>query len=223
MDFGTQSHASYIPKKPLAAATPSGYSRRHLPLGSLVTILIFIASVGLAGGLYVYQIYLERDLEAKKISLEQARAAFDPALILELRRLDKRIEHSKRLLSRHSAMSSFFDLLGSATLKNVQFTSMLFSQDGADQMKVVLNGAALTYASVALQSDAFNVAKGIRNPIFSGLNLNEKGNVSFVVEAGLDPEAFRYSAIVTPSPDTSETEESPVDAFAPESSEGPQE
>lgn len=203
MDFGTQPHASFIPKQPLASPTPSGYTRRNVSIVTLIAAIVFIGAVALAGGVFLYKQYLTQSLDNKKVSLERARAAFEPALIQELHRLDQRIEHSKDLLANHTAFSSFFDLLSSATLQNVQFKSLNLLTGPDGKVSIQMNGLARSYASVALQSDAFNKAKGVREPIFSALNLDSTGNVTFTINAVLDPALFKYASLVAGSNNSS--------------------
>lgn len=193
MDFASQSHTSYIPKSPLANSTPPGYAKRSVPILTVIAFLVFIAAVSLAGGVFVYKNYLAKSLEDKKATLERTRSAFDPALIQELRRLDLRIEHSKKLLATHTAMSNLFDLLGRATLQNVQYKSFSLSVVDDNTINLKLAGLAHAYAPVALQSDSFNKTKGIKNPVFSELSLDNLGNVTFSITANLDPDTFRYS------------------------------
>lgn len=193
MDFSTQSHTSFIPKAPLAETTPSSYKKRRMSLFTLLALVIFIVSIFLSGGVFIYKIYLERSLEDKKVSLERARAAFEPSLIEELKRLNKRIEHSKSLLGRHNAFSSLFDTLEESTLQNVQFKSFNLTSAPDGKSEVTLTGLGRNYTSVALQSDVFSKTKGIKEPLFSQLNLDASGGVAFTVSATLDPDAFRYS------------------------------
>jgi len=194
MDFATQPHTSFIPKAPLASTTPSGYQRRGVSIFSLISIIIFITAIALSAGVFLYKQYQVQNLADKKASLERARAAFEPALIQELGRLDKRIEHAKGLLSRHAALSLFFKTLGESTLQNVQFKSLSISADVDGKTEVHLNGIARSYASVALQSDAFGKTKGLKSPMFSALNLDQSGNVAFSVSAFLDSSVFSYES-----------------------------
>lgn len=198
MDIGTQPSVSFIPKAPLASATPSGYRRSTVSITTLVAVILFIASVALAASAFIYEKYLSSSLIQKQANLEKARAAFDPALIEEIRRLDRRIEHSKEILSRHAAFSSLFDTLGRSTLQNVQFKSFdLTTAPGGGSVKVSLKGLGRSYASVALQSDAFNKTVGIKDPIFSELNLDQSGKVLFSVTANLDSSAFKYGNLLS--------------------------
>lgn len=195
MDFGTQTqqNASFIPKNPLVSNTPSGYKKRTISIVTLISIIVFIFSVALGAGAFVYEKYLKSTLIQKQADLEKARASFDPILIQEIRRLDKRIEHSKEILSRHAAFSAFFETLELSTLQNIQFKSFnLSAVSGDESVKIDLKGVARNYASVALQSDSFNKTVGIKNPVFLDLNLDQSGRVTFSITSFLDSGAFKY-------------------------------
>lgn len=194
MDFGTQTQqgTSFIPKNPLVSDTPSAYRRKSVSILTLVSLIVFIFSTTLGAGVFLYEKYLNSSLAKKQDDLEKARASFDPIVINEIRRVNNRIEHSKEILSRHAAFSAFFDTLERSTLQNVQFKSFDLSVSQDSGIKISLKGIARNYASVALQSDSFNNTTGIKDPIFSDLNLDQSGRVSFSVAAYLDPNAFKY-------------------------------
>ncbi len=207
MDIGTQPSVSFIPKAPLASATPSGYRRATVGIMTLVAAILFITSVALAAGAFVYEKYLKSSLVQKQADLEKARGAFDPALIEEIRRLDTRIEHSKEILSRHVAFSSLFDILSRSTLQNIQFKSFsLITDPNGSNSQISLKGFGRSYASVALQADAFNKVPGFKDPIFSELNLDQSGKVSFSFKASIDSKNFKYESSIYDS-ETSRIEE----------------
>ncbi len=205
MDFGTQTqqNASFIPKNPIVSDTPSAYRRQSINILTLVSIIIFIFSATIGAGAFVYEKYLKSSLIQKQADLEKARASFDPVLIQEIRRLDNRIEHSKEILSRHAAFSAFFETLELSTLQNIQFKSFnLNTVPGDDGVKIDLQGVARNYASVALQSDSFNKTVGIKNPVFSDLNLDQSGMVTFSISAFLDSSAFKYINFISENDET---------------------
>ncbi len=204
MDFGTMPHTSFIPKKPLASTTPSLYKRKTVPLFTLISVVIFIISLAAAGGTFLYKEYLKQSLDDKKASLARNRAKFDPAKIEELKRLDVRIEHSKKLLSNHLAFTTFFDLLGDATLKNVQYKSLNLQTSAEGSIAIDIKGVAKNYASVALQSDEFAKTKGMQDVLISDLSLDQIGNVGFSVKANIDPDVFRYTSLLSGDPNTSD-------------------
>ena len=143
-------------------------------------------------GAFLYQQYLVQSIERKEVSLERARSAFEPALIKEMSRLDARMISAQEILNKHTALSAFFELLESTTLKTVQFDDFGYSVDAEGKMLISMKGKALSFASVALQSDSFGDSALIQEPIFSGLNLDTKGNVVFDFTAILDPSIVSY-------------------------------
>ena len=153
--------------------------------------LIFSASVILALGIFAYELYLNYAIKSMARNLEDARAALEPETVIELTDLNKRIASTDELISRHSSLSVLFDFLEDNTLKGVRFSNFSYSttQQG---LVVIMRGEALGYAALALQAEAFNQSKILENPVFSDLNLDERGNVVFSMKAGVNPNSISY-------------------------------
>ena len=60
------------------------------------------------------------------ISLTRAKAKFEPGLITDLQVLDKRLNSSKEILSKHISISPIFRSLESLTLKSVRFSKFAY-------------------------------------------------------------------------------------------------
>ena len=187
-----QPGASFIPKKPLIA----GIERRGGALGSiflLLSLVLFIGSVLLAGAVFAYQQYLNGLLQSRSESLEKAQAAYDPSVLQNLVRLDGRIKQSQAVLENHIAPSSLFSFLENTTLENVRFTSFDYSMGGSGAT-LTLSGEALDFATVALQSDEFGKSRVLKDILFSDINVNDNGRVRFSVKAAVDPSFLLYSS-----------------------------
>lgn len=195
---------SFIPKKTLNTA-PKRDKGSSIGVVFLITLIIFISVVALAISTFLYQQFLFQDIDRKKSSLERARAAFDPNLIQELSRLDDRIEASNIILDNHQTVSSLFGLLENITLKSISFDNFNYKTDEAGRVSIVMNGKASSFSSVALQSDVFSDSKFIEEPIFSNLNLDNKGNVIFNFAAFVNPKLVLYKNFIPTS--TVKTEE----------------
>lgn len=182
---------SFIPKKPVTTAP----RRQKISSGlfSLIALILFLAALSLSVGVFLYQQYLVQSIERKSASLERAKAAFEPALIKEMSRLDLRMDSAQEILDKHTALSAFFELLEDTTLKSVQFEDFSYLVGVEGEIRISMVGRALSFAAVALQSDSFGDSIFIREPIFSGLNLDEKGNVVFVFNAVLDASLISYT------------------------------
>lgn len=184
---------SFIPKKTFDVGTPAA-PRRSASVANLISfiaVVLFILSLLGAVGMFLYERFLVAAIESKKESLERAKNAFEPELIRELSRLDAKLRIAQELLNTHVAPSGIFDLLESLTLETVRFTDMNYMIDDKG-IHLRLQGEALSFASVALQSDEFGKHRSIQSPAFSDLTLDDRGNVEFVVEALISPSVISY-------------------------------
>ncbi len=185
--------SSFIPKGPAASASPlsAQYSKPKHTLFGFVAGLAFIVSVVLSIGVFGFEKYLGSSISTMGEELEAAKATLQPEVIKELVNADKRIIGTKTLISRHTALSPFFDYLESGTLKSVRFTDFSFLNT-AKGIELTMKGQARSYTDVALQSDAFNTSKIFTKPVFSDLDLDAKGNVTFIFHANIESSAISY-------------------------------
>ena len=190
---------SFIPKKSLNVSTVDGSSidgSKSIGIVFLISLIIFVGIIVLSIALFLYQQFLIQNLDRKSDSLERARAAFEPSVIQEIGRLDARMRSASEILSNHKAASSFFGLLEATTLVSMQFENLNYQTDDKGQIQVTMKGKAPSFSSVALQSDIFGENKFIQDPIFSNLNLDEKGNIVFDFAASIDPRLVLYENII---------------------------
>lgn len=187
---------SFIPKKPIIKEEATA-SR---PVGILLVVSLFVLFTVLlgTGGLYFYKGTLVKNLEKKKTSLNLAKGRFEPAKIVELQVLGKRLSSANEILSKHITIVPIFNALEALTIKKVRYTKFSYSV-GSDKnnttIDVKMSGVAIGYASVALQSDVFSsndIGKNLIDPIFSNLTLDNVGNVLFDLEFSVDPNFVNY-------------------------------
>ncbi len=199
--------SSFIPKGPLvpsSAVFKSQPAKRGTLLG-LITMWIFILSILAALVAFGYGFYLNSSIKKMGGDLEAARANLEPETIREMARLDARIVGTEKLLANHAVLSPLFDFLESNTLKTVRFTQFTFKET-SDGLTVSMRGQARGYAALALQADIFNKSKDLKSTNFSNLDLDERGNVVFVVDAVVSPNLVSYKrvleskAVVVPPP-----------------------
>lgn len=182
-----QVSTSFIPKKPLipsrARASVSGFIL-------LIAILVLVASLVGAGGVFAYERYLHTAKDSKMESLQLARAAYDAGVIESLVRLDTRMNEAQKILNTHIAPSTVFGFLSNYTLERVQLTSLSFdiTEDGSAILEVT--GIADSFSTLALQSDQFGGSDVLRDVIFSNIVIEPtSGKVTFAVHAEI-PSAF---------------------------------
>src|SRR3989344_4992453 len=186
--------SSFIPKGPLASSVASpipGQKTKGRGLLAFLALVTFIISVVLALGMFGYKFYLKYHIDEMGTALEEARATLQPETIRELTRLDDRIISTKELVSKHRALTPLFEFLEISTSRTVRFNS--FSYSTTDRgLELDMKGEARGYAALAFQADIFNKSKYFKDPIFSDLNLNEKGSVVFSFTAVVDPSLVLY-------------------------------
>ncbi len=197
-----QVSSSFIPKKNLESAVtrPSG---RSTGLLLLLAILIFVASLVAAGGVFAYKGLLKQSIASKSNSLSLNQKAYDPGVIQELTRVDTRINEANTLLDKHIAPSAIFGFLSQQTLEKVQFVN--FNYEGGTGIdgssKISLNGLADSFSTVALQSDQFGASKILKDVVFSGVTVDATtGKVSFSVSASIVPSLTLYTNVLSASP-----------------------
>ncbi len=185
--------SSFIPKKnPVSSPMPGQQTRRSVNVFLLISAIIFVISILSAGGVFIYEQVANKNIEEQKNQLERAKDAFDPRLIEELARLDKRISVAEALMADHITVSPFFELLSSLTLQSISFESFSFTKDDLGNLGVEMSGVSKNYTSIALQSDLLGNNENIIDPIFSNFVLDEDGNVSFELSLFLNNNFLLY-------------------------------
>lgn len=184
---------SFIPKQSLeSAVAPQRAPRKRvgLGLGSFISLIVFLAAVGLSAGLFLYERYLTESIATKKDTLERARDAFQPALIRELTRLDTRIQAAKEILEMHVAPSAIFGILEQVTLESVRYDSFDYSNDNGFPT-ISMAGVATNFEAVALQSDAYGENNFLIEPVVSDLD-SDQGTITFAFKASLEPQTVSF-------------------------------
>jgi hypothetical protein len=221
------SQPSFIPQD---AGSLSGPSRIRTSGGLsdlivLLSIVLFVASIALAGAVFLYVEYLKTSAENKVAQLERAKAAFEPSLIHSLTRLDDRMQVAEQLLGSHIAPTAFFQILQQATLSTIEFKSLDFNAGVDNKMEITMTGVAQSVNSIALQADLFSKNGTITNPIFSDINRHTDG-VHFNLVALVNPASLNFVRIlnglnteqapetVVPQGESAESLQEPIDPFA---------
>lgn len=189
---------SFIPKKSLIEPKK--------PKGSGVGIVTFLAIIILVGTIiasvlaYVYSGKLKTDVETKKNSLVKAQGAFEPTIIENLKRLDKRIEVANQVLDNHITVSPIIvNVLNANTLRKVQYTKfshILNGEGKSAKIQVKLSGKAESLPYVALQSKKLSEVRYVGNPIFSDIVTAKDNTVTFNLVFDIKPDLIIFSNLV---------------------------
>ena len=162
---------SFIPKKPMVKE----HETASRPIGLLTILSIFVLFTVLivSGGLYFYKGIVAKNIKQMEDTLALAKNRFEPSKITELQVLDKRLNASTAILSKHVAISPIFQALQAITMKTVRYTKFTYDYAGgpADKISVKMSGVAVGYSFLALQSDLFATNKNFIDPVFSNLSV----------------------------------------------------
>ncbi len=199
----TNMPTSFIPKKPVSNDPVSSHtSTRAVGLLSIMATISVLATIVSFVFVFFYQKQLVSQKSKIEISIDDAKNNIGTDFIKDMKLLDSRIGSIKSILENHIAVSTIFSTLEKSTLRSIQyknFSYTLNSDPGSKNktVQVSLTGSAKSYATIALQSDAFTKNSFIKNPIFSGLSINEKTNiVEFKLVFSVDPNDISYQKLV---------------------------
>lgn len=160
---------------------------------------IFTISVFLAGGVFLYKLFLNYRISQMGKELENARATLSPETVTELTRLNNRITSTQELIRRHQILSPVFDFLAKTTPQSVRYVEFNYttSDKGAS---LALKGEARGYTALAQAAEILNKSTYFKSPVFSDLNLDERGNVVFSLKTSVDRELLSYEKMIQKLP-----------------------
>ena len=185
---------SFIPKKPMIEER--SVRSRPTSLLTILSIFIFFAIVLASAGLYFYKGVMAKNIASMSSQLTLAKNSFEASDITRLQVLDKRLRAANTILNNHIAVSPIFEELQALTMKTIRFTKFSYSIGDNNKIDVKMNGQAIGYRSVALQSDLLGADKNFIDPVFSNLSLDDKGNVLFNLEFSVDSGFVDYKQML---------------------------
>ena len=174
---------TFIPKKPIVPQSSQNSAPVSKPVGILfvISVIIFVVSLAIAGGMYGYKAYLQKEVADLSNSLNLVQKNLDPNTIKEFTVMDKRLRNSETLLNQHVITSPLFHVLGVTTLPTIRYTKMDMSFNDVGNLSVTMSGESDGYRSIALQSQALAQNANLSDTIFSNFTVTPKGRVSFDV------------------------------------------
>lgn len=187
----TKFQTSFIPKTSLEPTVTK--PRSSMGLFSFLSSIIFFISLLVALGAFGWHKYLLNQDNQIKADLDRNIKSFEPQTIDQYVRLDNRIESAKDLLSKHVALSYIFDFLSEQTISSVKFNDFKYDVGTDGTASITMNGQAKSYNAVAYQSEIFGKERALKNPLFSNLDLDQYGNVTFNFTAQIDPGFIVYT------------------------------
>jgi len=188
---------TFIPKRNLDANSRVETKKTQMQRSVLgiLALLLFVTALVSVIGVYLYKIRLANVVNSRIESINRAEKAFEPAVVLELKKLDIRLRAGTNLLKGHIGLSDFLESFSESTLPDVSFSEFEFAFD-EEEPSVSMTGEARGYLSVAQQSDVFQDNQYIQNHIFSDFSLTSTGNVSFSLQFTLNRDLLTFGRTV---------------------------
>lgn len=198
----TKFQTSFIPRKPIIQKEQT---KAGIGLFLIISIIIFLISVGVAGWVYLEKDILIKSIAGEQNTIETNREGLvkDSITIEKIVELDSRIEVSQSLLDKHISVYPIFGFLEQVTLKDIRFKNFVFSTNqkdssGQDVMKVEMSGTARDWRTVASQADEFGKSEYrpfIKEPKVSDLSLTQDGSVTFSLSVYFSPDFLSYNKL----------------------------
>lgn len=194
---------SFIPKASLVREENALRARPRSAFMVIVSI-IFIVSVGLYLGLFLYHRALANDVNNVTSAIERLQKDFDRPGINDARVFRARADFARELLSQHVTMRPLFTFLERYTVEKIFYTSFSFKRDGIEGPLLELKGEAPDYASLAYQMDTFRNRidtlhdwKELKTISIQEMNLTSVGTVAFSLSLIFIPDFLSYAGYVT--------------------------
>lgn len=185
---------SFIPKKSLE---DGGKVKVKTPFNifSLVSTLLIVAAILASAGAFGYSFILKKNISSARAELISKEKRFDYSAVDEIVRVDNKLKAASDLVRTHTAVTTVFRYLQESTLRNLRFDDFSFSAVSPSRVSISMRGKARSFGAVAKQAELFSASSTgayFTDPVFSDLNLDEKGNVSFSFITSVDPRLLSY-------------------------------
>lgn len=202
----TKFQTSFIPKRPLVSEQKAIAVKAGTSILMVIGTILFLVSVAGAVFSVIWINVLNKDQESYKKQLVDSQKRFDIALIEELKKINTKIDLSKRLLKSHISAGEVFSIISQLTVENVRFNSFSFSAPAkeGDGVKMTLSGTARDPYAIAFQSDVFGESekfgknKVLKEPVMSDVSEIDNGGVKFSFSATINPEDLLYAKLMAP-------------------------
>ncbi len=165
-------------------------SRPHDLLAILAKGAFALSVVGalLATG---YKFYINYSIKEMGAEIERAREELAQGPVGELISLNDRISSAATLVAEHRVASPIFAFFEAKTPRTVRLNRFDFEMAEKGPVLAV-SGLAQGYSALAFFAETINKESNFRDPVFSDIALDTRGNVSFNLTAKIDPALLSY-------------------------------
>lgn len=179
--------SSFIPKTTLPKPT---YKAKGAGFLVTISIIIFLISGGVAGGIFLYKGLLAGEVDGLRDDLSKIQKEFELVSIRNFSRTADSISLAKSIIESHIAVSNIFKFLEDSTLPDVRFLNLNYVT--GENNVISMSGEAPSYTTLAEQAFVFESNPLVSTLSLSNLSLRKGGKVGFSVSITIDTELIRY-------------------------------
>ncbi len=190
---------SFIPKKPIDTDSRNRpIINTETDMLTLTANIIFIASLLLFGGLFLFSSLLDRQISQLDTELNSASSSIEPEKIREIIKNNSRIDKSLSILESHQATSRLLKFLGDSAIRRIKFSELSY-QNRDNIPSITISSEVGSYNGLAYQEQILRESEYIKNHVFSDISLDDNGSVKFKFTGRIDPELVSYKKLIESS------------------------
>ena len=185
-----KSNTSFIPKSPVrGSSNPRPVKRLYVI--SIVTSILFISTVFAAGGIFIYSLSLERNLQAEQQRLNEAREAFNQSDLEQVLEFEARLQAANELLNQQVYLPVLFTALEDTALLSTTYTNFEYESDGFNTLRITLETTNPTFDGAIFQREVLTANPVLQGATISDVSLNKaaendnstaKPKIAFTIE-----------------------------------------
>ena len=176
---------TFIPKKPISGSFEVK-RREHVSAFLGASVILALITLGLAAGFYFWGKTIGDSIISLDGKINDARKLLDENSFIAFQKLNDRVKSAKSILAGRYSYFDFLSYLERAMLKNISVISLTVKK-ASGEYTAELDGEALSFQAVALQSDEFAKHPAVKKAIFSDLGMDKTRRVVFQVALAIDP------------------------------------
>lgn len=154
------SNSSFIPKRGPAARTKRKVASKQVYIFALISYVVMFATLLAAGGVFLYQKYLEKNLNTEITALNSEIASFSKERMNMVLEFNARLEQASDRVANSVSLGSIFSALEAATIESVVLNDLTMERVGDE--KYLLSASVITDS---FDSTIFQRGVVERNPV----------------------------------------------------------
>jgi hypothetical protein len=165
------SSPSFIPKRNVNKKDKQG-AKRQVFFGTLILRILFIAVLISAGGVYLYEDKLNKNLQSEIVVFNEAIKKFDVNDMEKVLEFDLRLSQANNRLDNSVSVSALMDAFEKSTAGSSQLKSFSFNREDDSNIEIEVEIETTDFDSVLFQRSVFNSGGALSVIEIEDLSLN---------------------------------------------------